>query len=98
MMMTRDPVITKQPSSEEWHIAVDPCLTGYMLIAENDRRLTRGLTRVEERMRERSLSKNDVIFRKRIAAMRSRTHEVVNGPIYARIGRIRPLGHHGPLM
>ena len=31
-------------------------MTEYMLIAENDRRLTRGLTRVEERMRERSLS------------------------------------------
>ncbi len=29
----------------------------------------------------------------------SRTRDrskVVNGPIYARIGRIRPLGHHGP--
>ncbi len=39
-----------------------------MLIAEKDRRLTRGLTSVEVRMRER----------KTIAATRTRTHEVVN--------------------
>ncbi len=36
-------------------------------------------------------SKNELI-----AAMRSRTLDTVNDLIYARIGRIRPLGHHGP--
>jgi hypothetical protein len=30
------------------------------------------------------------------ADMRARTLDTVNDLIYARIGRIRPLGHHGP--
>jgi hypothetical protein len=38
-------------------------------------------------------SKNELI-----AAMRSRTLDTLNDLIYARIGRIRPLGHYGPPM
>ncbi len=62
--------ITKQPidfhqSSEEWHIAVGPCSTEYMLIdeasracAKTNRRLTRGLIDRELKIAcKRSLSK-----------------------------------------
>ena len=51
IVMIGEVQLTKQPSSEEWHIAVDPCLTEYMLIdeasracAKTNRRLTHGLT------------------------------------------------------
>jgi hypothetical protein len=59
-----DVQVTKQPASEEW-IAEDPAV--YILIAEKDRRLIRGLTRVEVRMRKRTNKSN--------AVMRTRTHE-----------------------
>jgi hypothetical protein len=40
---------------------------------------------------------NELNENKSFAAMRARTLEVVNDPIYVRIVRIRPLGHHGSL-
>ena len=63
---------------------------------ENESTINTGLI---DREFETALNEASRLLSRKWVATLSRTHgrRVVNDPIYARIGRIRPLGHHGPL-